>query len=72
MLCFLVLFFYSADFPAYFSSNETLNTVDSIINTFFPAWLLGFIEAEGFVSVYKNKVDSFIASFTIAKQVVNL
>jgi hypothetical protein len=32
---------YSADLPEYSRSNEPLNTVDSIINTFyFPAWLV--------------------------------
>ena len=59
---------YSADLPAYSRSNESLNTVDSIINTFyFHAWLVGFIEAEGCFSVYKNKVDYFIASFDISQ-----
>ena len=69
MLCFLVLFtLLISDLPAYSRSNEPLNTVDSIISTFyFPAWLLGFIEAEGCFSVYKNKVVYFIASFYISQ-----
>jgi hypothetical protein len=59
---------YSADLPAYSRSNKSLNTVDSIINTFyFPAWLVGFIEAEGCFSVYKIKVDYFTASFDISQ-----
>lgn len=59
---------YSADLPEYFRSNEPLNTVDSIINTFyFPAWLVGFIEAEGCFSVYKQREDSFVASFDISQ-----
>ena len=59
---------YSADLPEYSRSNEPLNTVDSIINTFyFPAWLVGFIEAEGCFSVYKQREDSFVASFDISQ-----
>jgi len=58
----------SADLPEYSRSNEPLNTVDSIINTFyFPAWLVGFIEAEGCFSVYKQREDSFVASFDISQ-----
>lgn len=39
---------YSAYFPAYYRTNEPLNTVDSIINTIYlPASLVGLIEADG-------------------------
>lgn len=59
---------YSDDLPEYSRSNESLNTVESIINTFyFPAWLVGFIEAEGCFSVYKQREDSFVASFDISQ-----
>ena len=59
---------YSADLPEYSRSNEPLNTVDSIINTFyFPAWLVGFIEAEGCFSIYEQREDSFVASFDISQ-----
>jgi len=59
---------YSEDLPEYSRSNESLNTVESIINTFyFPAWLVGFIEAEGCFSVYKQREDSFVASFDISQ-----
>lgn len=59
---------YSSELPEYSRSNESLNTVESIINTFyFPAWLVGFIEAEGCFSVYKQKDDYFICSFDISQ-----
>ena len=59
---------YSSDLPEYSRSNESLNTVESIINTsYFPAWLVGFIEAEGCFSVYKQKEDYFICSFDISQ-----
>jgi hypothetical protein len=58
---------YSADLSDFSRSNEPLNTVDSIINTFyFPAWLVGFIEAEACFTVYKKEV-SFVASFDISQ-----
>ena len=57
---------YSDDLPEYSRSTESLNTVESIINTFyFPAWLVGFIEAEGCFNVYKQREDYFVASFDI-------
>lgn len=59
---------YSDDLPEYSRSNESLNTVESIINTFyFPAWLVGFIEAEGCFSVYKQREDYYVASFDISQ-----
>lgn len=62
---------YSDDLPEYARSNESINSVDSIINTsYFSAWLVGFIEAEGCFSTYKlNKDDDYlIASFDIAQK----
>lgn len=59
---------YSADLPEYSRPNENLNDITSIINTFyFPAWLVGFIEAEGCFSVYKQNNDYPIASFDISQ-----
>jgi len=57
------------DLPKY-RGTESLNTVESIISSYyFPAWLVGFIEAEGCFSVYKlNKDDNYlVASFDISQ-----
>ena len=62
---------YSQDLPEYTRSSEPLNSIKSIIDkSYFPAWLVGFIEAEGCFSVYKLKKDSdyLIASFDIAQK----
>lgn len=59
---------YSADLPEYSRPNENLNDITSIINTFyFPAWLVGFIEAEGCFSIYKQNGDYPVASFDISQ-----
>lgn len=58
------------DIPEYTRPSEPLNTVESILNApYFPAWLVGFIEAEGCFSVYKLSQDRdyFIASFDISQ-----
>ena len=58
------------DLPKYTRGTESLNTVESIISSnYFPAWLVGFIEAEGCFSVYKLSKDSdyLIASFDISQ-----
>lgn len=58
------------DLPKYTRSNLSINTVESIIKTYyFSAWLVGFIEAEGCFSVYKlkNKGDYLRASFDISQ-----
>lgn len=58
------------DLPKYNRSSESLNNVESIINTsYFPAWLVGFIEAEGCFSTYSIKKDNdyLVASFEIAQ-----
>lgn len=62
---------HSEDLPDYIRSNEPINSIKSIINTsYFSAWLVGFIEAEGCFSVYKLKKDDdyLIASFDIAQR----
>jgi ubiquinol-cytochrome c reductase cytochrome b subunit len=45
--------------------------VDNILNTsYFSAWLIGFIEAEGCFSIYKSKLNdknSYVGSFDIAQ-----
>ena len=47
---------YSKDLPDYTRSNVSLNSIKSIVNAdYFPAWLVGFIEAEGCFSIYKLK-----------------
>lgn len=59
---------YSIDIPKYTRSNEPLNNIQSIISAYyFPAWLVGFIEAEGCFSVYKLKEDYLVASFDISQ-----
>jgi len=58
------------ELPKYSRSRESFNTVESIINTsYFAAWLVGFIEAEGCFSVYKLKKeeDYMVASFDISQ-----
>jgi len=62
---------YSQDLPEYTRSSEPLNSIESIMDkSYFPAWLVGFIEAEGSFSVYKLKKDCgyLIASFDIAQK----
>ena len=62
---------YSECLPEYTRSSKPLNSIESILSTYyFPAWLVGFIEAEGCFSVYKlNKdKDYLVASFDIAQR----
>lgn len=62
---------YSECLPEYTRSSKPLNLIESILSTYyFPAWLVGFIEAEGCFSVYKlNKdKDYLVASFDIAQR----
>jgi hypothetical protein len=57
--------------PKYFRSKDPINSIESITNaSYFPAWLVGFIEAEGCFSVYKlNKdKDYLVGSFDIAQK----
>jgi len=64
---------YHKDLPEYTRSSilEPLNSIESILDkSYFPAWLVGFIEAEGCFSVYninKDK-DYLVASFDIAQK----
>ena len=60
---------YSIDLPEYNRNIELLNDIKSIVNSYyFPAWLVGFIEAEGCFSIYKLKNDDnyLVASFDIS------
>jgi|UniRef100_A0A0F6QKQ3 hypothetical protein len=62
---------YSEDLPEYTRSNVPLNSVESILDkSYFSAWLVGFIEAEGCFSIYKLKKDNdyLVASFDIAQK----
>ena len=61
---------YCIDLPEYNRNLEPLNDIKSIINSYyFPAWLVGFIEAEGCFSIYKLKNDDnyLVASFDISQ-----
>ena len=59
---------YSEDLPSYTRDNNPLNTIESICNkSYFAAWLVGFIEAEGCFSTYKNNDSYPIASFEISQ-----
>jgi hypothetical protein len=60
------------DLPKYSRPKESINSVDNILNTsYFSAWLIGFIEAEGCFSVYKTKSNdarsAYKVSFDIAQ-----
>lgn len=62
---------YSKDLPEYTRSNKPINSIESIINaSYFSAWLVGFIEAEGCFSIYKlqKEKDYLVASFDIAQR----
>jgi hypothetical protein len=62
---------YSKDLPEYVRSDKPINCIESIINaSYFSAWLVGFIEAEGCFSVYKlqKEKDYLVASFDIAQR----
>lgn len=68
--CLLSNIVFYNDLPLFEKKPENLNTVQSILNTlYFPAWLVGFIEAEGCFSVYDLKKDSLykVASFDISQ-----
>lgn len=61
---------YSKDLPEYTRSSilKPLNSIESIIDkSYFPAWLVGFIEAEGCFSIYNNN-NYLVASFDIAQK----
>ena len=59
---------YSDDLVIYSRSIVPLNTVETITNaSYFSAWLVGFIEAEGCFSTYKNNDSYPIASFEISQ-----
>jgi hypothetical protein len=55
----------------YKRSNIDINSIDSIINTYyFPVWLVGFIEAECCFSIYKLNPNNeyLVASFDLAQK----
>ena len=59
---------YSNNLPEYSRSNKPINSIESIINkSYFSAWLVGFIEAEGCFSIYKQNDNYPIASFDISQ-----
>jgi hypothetical protein len=59
---------YYVDLSKYSRPNENLNNVSSIIIApYFSALLVGFIEAEGCFSIYKQKIDYTVASFEISQ-----
>ena len=59
---------YFEDIAKYTRPNTPLNSIESIINTFyFSKWLIGFIEAEGCFSTYKLNNDYDVASFDISQ-----
>jgi len=59
---------YYEDLVLYSRSIVPLNTVETITNaSYFSAWLVGFIEAEGCFSAYKNNDSYPIASFDISQ-----
>jgi len=65
----LTAIIYWEDLPEYTRDSKPINSIESITSaSYFPAWLVGFIEAEGCFSIYKlNKdKDYLIASFDIA------
>jgi ubiquinol-cytochrome c reductase cytochrome b subunit len=58
------------DISEYLRPNIPFNSTESIINaSYFSAWLIGFIEAEGCFSIYKlSKNDDYlVASFDISQ-----
>jgi len=62
---------YSENLPEYTRDSKPINTIESITSaSYFPAWLVGFIEAEGCFSVYKLSKDKdyLVASFDVAQK----
>jgi hypothetical protein len=62
---------YSEDLPEYTRSSKPINSIESIISTsYFSAWLVGFIEAEGCFSVYilYKDMNYLVASFDVAQK----
>ena len=61
---------YSKDLPVYYRDSKPINTVESITSvSYFSAWLVGFIEAEGCFSIYKLQKDKdyLMVSFEITQ-----
>ena len=61
---------YWENLPEYTRDSKPINTIESITSaSYFSAWLVGFIEAEGCFSVYKlhKDKDYLVASFDVAQ-----
>ena len=59
---------YYDELSEYKRSDKPINNVESIKNSYyFTAWLVGFIEAEGCFSIYKEKGKHATASFDISQ-----
>jgi len=60
---------YNEFLPEYIRPIEPINSIESILKVpYFPAWLIGFMEAESCFSIYKPTIDpSLIASFDISQ-----
>ena len=60
---------YYEDLPKYIRSDKPINDVSFIVeSSYFSAWLIGFIEAEGCFSVYNLSTDGYkVASFDISQ-----
>lgn len=62
---------YSENLPEYIRDSKPINSIESITSaSYLPAWLVGFIEAEGCFSIYKlhKDEDYLVASFDIAQR----
>ena len=62
---------YSENLPEYVRDSKAINSIESITNaSYFTAWLVGFIEAEGCFSIYKlhEDKDYLVASFDVSQR----
>lgn len=62
---------YSKNLLEYTRDSKSINSIESITTaSYFPAWLVGFIEAEGCFSVYKlyQDKDYLVASFDLCQK----
>jgi LAGLIDADG endonuclease len=60
---------YSEFLPKYIRPTNPINSIESILKTsYFSAWLIGFMEAESYFSIYKPSTNSsLITSFDISQ-----
>jgi hypothetical protein len=62
---------YSENLPEYTRDSKPINSIESILKaSYFSAWLVGFIEAEGCFSIYKlyKDKDYMVASFDVVQK----